>query len=96
MPRFILIIYVYIELTDEILDKYVVQELFPFSEKLGKALNVPNDFLEDLPEDPAEQLRAVLSEWQSTGVYPSASTLNTKLKQLGLEKFIPQEDLKEL
>ena len=85
-----------VEITDETLEKYIVQELFPFWEKLGKALNIPNDFLEDLPKDPAERLKGILSEWRGTGVYPSVSTLNKKLKQLGLENFIPQDMLKDL
>ena len=87
MPIKVVLLYICAEITDEILKKYVVQELFPFSEKLGKALNVPNDFLEDLPEDPAERLRAILSEWQGTGVYPSVSTLNTNLNNLVLKSL---------
>ena len=73
------------------LDQYIVPELLPFWEKLGKALNVPNDFLKgDLPADPAEQLKVVLREWQTTDDHPSVYTLNKKLKQLGLKDFIPQ------
>ena len=74
-------------ITDETLEKYIVQELVPCWQKLGKALNVPNDFFEDLSEDPAERLRAVLTKWKRTGVYPSVSTLNKKLQQLGFENF---------
>ena len=74
---------------------YIVQELFPFWEKLGKALNIQNDFLEDLPEDPAERLRAVLWEWNANGDHPSVLALNKKLRQLGLQNLIPQ-DVKEL
>jgi len=58
--------------------------------KVGETLNVPNDFFKDLPEDPAERLRAILTKWKGTGVYPSVSTLNKKL-QLGFENLIPQE-----
>ena len=75
-------------ITDEVLEKYIVRELFLFWEKLGKALSISNDFFEDLPEDPAERLRAILREWQATGHAP-VSTLNKKLKQLGFENFIP-------
>ena len=67
-------------------------ELFPFWEKLGKALTIPNDFFEDLPEDPAERLRAILFKWQATN-HSTVSRLNKKLKQLGLDNFIPPEDL---
>ena len=80
-----------LEITDEMLDNYIVPELLPFWEKLGKALNVPNDFLKgDLPADPAEQLKAVLREWRATDDHPLVYTLNKKLKQLGLKDFIPQ------
>ena len=81
----------YIELTDEILDQYITEELFPFWEKLGKALKVQNRFLEeDLPADPAERLKTILREWRTTGDHPSVSTLNKKLEQLGLKDFIPE------
>ena len=85
---------IYAELTDEILDKYVIQDLFPFWKKLGKALNIQNE--EDLPQDPAERLRTVLRKWKANGDHPSVSTLNTMLRQLGLQNFIPQGDSKEL
>ena len=72
------------------LDKYIVPELLPFREKLGKALNVPNDFLkDDLPADPSEQLKAVLREWRATEDHPSVYKLNKKLEQLGLKDLIP-------
>ena len=35
------------EITDEMLDQYILPELLPFWEKLGKTFNVPNEFLED-------------------------------------------------
>ena len=85
-----LILCICIELTDEILDQYIIEELFPFWEKLGKALKIPNRFLEDLPADPADRLKAILSKWQTTEDHPLVSTLNKKLKQLGLNDFIPQ------
>ena len=57
---------------------------------MGKALNVPNDFLKgDLPADPSEQLKAILREWQATEDHPLANKLNKKLEQLGLKDLIP-------
>ena len=60
---------VYIEITDEELDQCITEELFPLWEKLGKALKLPGDFLEDIyykfPEDPAERLRGILREWRA-------------------------------
>ena len=83
--------YVCIELTYEILDRYIIKELFPFWEKLGKALKLPNQFLEEgLPADSAERLRAVLREWRAMEDHPSVSILNKRLEQLGLKNFIPR------
>ena len=78
---------VYVEVTDEILDEYIVDDLFPLWEKLGKALQLPASFLEDtyndFSTDPAERLRVVLREWRSKAELPSVVTLDKRLKQIG-------------
>ena len=83
---------VYIEITDEELDQCVTEELFPFWEKLGKALKLPGDFLEDtyykFPEDPAERLRVILREWRAKADHPSVNMLNRRLKQLGFKHLV--------
>ena len=83
-----------IEITDEVLDRYVMEELFPFWEKFGKALQLPSHFLEnaysDFPSDPAERLRVILREWRATTNHPSVSTLDRTLEQLGLVNLMPQ------
>ena len=84
----------HIEINDETLDRYVMEELFPFWEKFGKALELPSSFLEKtysaFPADPAERLRVILREWRAATVHPSVSTLNQTLEQLGLVNSIPQ------
>ena len=83
-----------IELTDEILDQYVIEELFPLWEKLGKALRLPGCFLEDTYNDfladPAERLRAILREWRAKANHPSKIILDKRLEQLGFTNLIPQ------
>ena len=84
----------YVEITDEMLDSYIIEELLPFWEKLGKALKLPGCFLEDtyndLPEDPAERLKVILREWRATSDHPSVYVLNKKLEQIGFKNLIPQ------
>ena len=81
--------YVATEITDEELDQYVIQDLFPFWEKLGKALKLPGSFLEDtyykFPEDQAERLRIILREWKAKADHPSVNMLNKRLEQLGFK-----------
>ena len=77
-------------MTDETLDKYILVELFPLWEKLGKALQLPGCFLDDtynnFPTDPAEWLRAVLREWRATAEHPSVVVLDKRLEQIGYNK----------
>ena len=76
------------------LDNYIIDDLFPLWEKLGKALQLPGSFLEDtyndFSTDPAERLRVVLREWRTTTEHPSLITLDKRLKQIGYEKLNPQ------
>ena len=76
------------------LERYVTDKLFPLWEKFGKALKLSSSFLEkaysDYPTNPAERLRAILREWRATADYPSLSTLDKILEQLGLANIIPQ------
>ena len=83
----------YVEITDEMLDKYIMEELFPFWEQFGKALKLPGCFLEDTyndSEDPTERLGVIHREWRATSDYPSVSVLNKKLEQIGFKNLIPQ------
>ena len=83
----------YVGITDEELDQYIIEELFPLWEKLGKALKLPGCFLEDtyndFPTDPAERLRVILRKWKATAEHPSIDVLEKKLKQIGYEKLDP-------
>ena len=85
---------VYVEVTDEILDEYIVDDLLPLWEKLGKALQLPGSFLEDTYNDfstnPAERLRVILREWKNKAEHPSVVTLDKRLEQIGYKKIIPQ------
>ena len=87
-------LHIAIEITDEELDQYVIEELFPLWEKLGKALRLPGCFLEDtyndFPTDPAECLRAILREWREKANHPSRTILDKRLEQLGFTNLIPQ------
>ena len=84
----------YVEVTDETLDKYIVDELFPLWEKLGKALQLPGSFLEDtynnFPTDQAERLRVILREWRTTTEHPSVVSLEKRLEQIGYKNMGPQ------
>ena len=84
----------YVEITDETLDQYIVDDLFPLWEKLGKALHLPGCFLEDtyndFPTDPAERLRVVLREWRVKTERPSVVVLEKTFEQIGYKKLIPQ------
>ena len=84
----------YVEVTDEILDKYIVDELFPLWEKLGKALQLPGSFLEDtysdFPTNSAERLRAIFREWKATAEHPSVVMLDKRLEQIGYQNLTPQ------
>ena len=81
------------EITDEELDQYVMEELFPLWEKLGKALKLPGCFLDDTyndyPADPAERLRVILREWRAKADHPSLIMLDKRLEQLGYKKPDP-------
>ena len=80
--------------TDEILDQYIVDELFPLWEKLGKALRLPGSFLEDtyydFPTNSAERLRAIFREWKTTAEHPTVVILDKRLEQVGYNDLIPQ------
>ena len=75
------------------LDQYIKEELFIYWEKLGKALHLEEQFLQDIfdrfPEDPAERLRVILMQWRDTTEHPSLDTLDGILKKLGLQSLIP-------
>ena len=81
------------EITDEELDQYVIEELFPFWEKLGKALKLPGCFLDDTyydyPADPAARLRVILREWRAKADHPSLIMLDKRLEQFGIKKLDP-------
>ena len=83
----------YVEITDEELDQYIIEELFPLWEKLGKALQLPGCFLEDTYNDfltdPAERLRVILREWRAKAECPSIDVLEKRLKQIGYQKLDP-------
>ena len=83
----------YVEITDETLEEYIVDELFPLWEKLGKALRLPGCFLEDTYNDfltnPAERLRVILREWRAKTERPSVFDLEKKLEQIGYKKIDP-------
>ena len=86
-----------IEISDETLDQYVMEEVFPLWEKFGKALELPSSFLEKtysaFPADPAGRLRVILREWRAATDRPSVLTLNQTLEQLGLVNIIPQYNI---
>jgi len=69
-----------------------VEELYPYWEKLGKALNLEEEFLHDIydqfPMDPAKRLRIILRKWRDTTEHPSLTTLNDILKHFGLRDVI--------
>ena len=81
------------EITDEELEQYIIEELFPLWEKLGKALKLPGEFLEDtyndFPAEPAERLRIILREWRAKADHPSLTTLDKRLEQFNIEKLDP-------
>ena len=85
------------KITDEELDQYVTEELFPFWEKLGKALKLPGYFLDDTyndyPADPAERLKVILREWQAKADHPTVAMLDKRLEQLGNKNLIPQHSI---
>ena len=75
------------------MEQYIIEELFPLWEKLGKALKLPGDFLEDtyndFPTDPAERLRIIFREWRAKADHPSLTMLDKRLVQFGIEKLDP-------
>ena len=83
-----------IEITDQLLDKYIIEELFPLWEKFGKALKLQGSFLDDInynfPADSAEQFKQVLRKWKETADHPTAVTLNKILEIFGFKNLIPQ------
>lgn len=78
------------------LDQYIKEGLFLYWEKLGKALHLEEQSLEDIfdsfPEDPAERLRVILTKWRDTAEHPSLDTLDGILKKLGLQSLIPDRN----
>ena len=85
-----MILYVEDLVTDEILDQYIVDELFPLWEKLGKALQLPGSFLEDTYSDfttDSERLRATLREWKTTAEHPKIAILDKRLEQIGYKNL---------
>ena len=80
-------------ISDEMLDLYVVEELSTYWHKLGKALRLEDDLLQEIydksPEDPAERLRIILRKWRDTAENPSLDLLDVILEQLGLKSSIP-------
>ena len=77
-----------------------MDELFPYWEKLGKALYVEEDFLQEIfdrfPDNPADRLRIILRKWRDTTVNPSLSTLDEILKHFGLKSSIPDQRGKKI
>lgn len=75
------------------LDRYVVEELYPYWEKIGKGLHLEEDFSQESFDNsqmnPAKRLKVVLRKWRDTTPNPSLTTLNSVLKKLGLKDFIP-------
>lgn len=75
------------------LDLYIVEELYPYWEKLGKALRLEEDFLQEsfdnFQMDPAERLKIILRKWRDTTDNPSLDTLHRILENLGLKHLIP-------
>ena len=76
------------------LDQYVMEELFIYWEKVGKALHLKEQFLQDIfdmfPMDPAERLRVILTKWRDTTEHPSLDTLDEIFKKFGLQSLIPE------
>ena len=76
------------------LDRYVVEELYQYWEKIGKGLHLEEDFSQESFDDSqighAERLRVILRKWQDTTDHPSLATLNSVLEKLGLKDFIPR------
>ena len=82
------------------LDRYVVKELFPFWHKLGKALHLEDNFLQetfDNYQEPAERIKIILIKWRDTAKHPSLTTLHRVLEMLGLKDLISRiKDGKEI
>ena len=82
-----------IEITDEKLEQYIIEELFPLWEKLGKALKLPGQFLEDTDcynrADPAKRLEVILQEWRDKSDHPSLIMLDKILEKFGIRKHDP-------
>ena len=79
------------------LDRYVVEELYQYWEKIGKGLHLEEDFSQESFDnsqmDPAERLKVALRKWRDTTDHPSLATLNGVLKNLGLKDFIPRNGM---
>ena len=71
-----------------------MEGMFGHWEKLGKALNLEEQWLHEIfdefPMDPAKRLRVILRKWRDTTDYPSLSTLHVAIKQLGLNALVPR------
>jgi len=80
---------------DDVLDLYVVEDLYPYWQKLGRKFKLSQSFLDDtferFPANPAEQLRAVLHEWQARTPHATVAVLNRSLEELDLQDFIPRK-----
>ena len=84
----LLYIWTFAEITNEILDGYIVEELFSYWEKLGKALHLEETYLQEIydeyPMNPAMRLRMILRKWRDTTERPSLASLDRILGQLGV------------
>ena len=83
----------YIEVTDEVLNRYISEQVYPFWDKLGKALGLSSQFLDynlvlSPDQDPDKRLRVILKKWRDTADDPSVSQLNRIYNQLGLAEYI--------
>ena len=70
-----------------------MEGLFIYWEKLGKALHLEDQFLQEVydtsPMDPAERLKVILRKWRDTTEHPSLDTLDEILTKFGLKSSIP-------
>ena len=75
------------------LDHYIVEDLYPYWEKIGKGLHLEEDFSQESYDssqiNPAERLKFVLRKWRDTADNPSLATLDSVIKKLGMKSSIP-------
>jgi len=78
---------------EEGLEQYIVEDLCPYWQKLGRKLELSQSFLDEIyeqfPANPTKRLRAVLNEWQARTTHPTAAILDRSLEELDLQNFIP-------